>query len=142
MIRNAVRAATILLATLAVPAVIFAAPLPASAASSNNLCETNDPTTYCLGSANLDLYTSVTEQNPGRNLVQTPLGGTFENAPTYLLQFSADTTKCVAAQNDLIHVDIRPCNGGTGTVWARVKVADNVYRWINRYATQVNTHGD
>ncbi len=135
MIRNAVRAATILLATLAIPAAIFAAPLPASAGS-NHLCETYDPTTYCLGSANLDLYTSVYEANPGRNLIQTPLGTTFDHHPNYLLQFSADATKCVAVAGDLNTIEIRPCNGGTGIVWARVKDADNVFRWINRYATQ------
>jgi hypothetical protein len=83
----------------------------------------------------------VYERNPGRNLVQTPLGGTFDDAPTYLLQFSGDATKCVASANDLLSVEIRPCDGGTGIVWARVKDADNVYRWINRYATQNNVYG-
>ncbi|MGE5287478.1 MAG: hypothetical protein ACM3ML_09800 [Micromonosporaceae bacterium] len=138
MIRNALRAATLLLATLAIPAAILAAPLPANA-SPGHLCETYDPTSYCLGSANLNLYTWVRERIPGRDLTQSSLGGTFEGHPTYLLKFSADTSKCVAVSNDLAVVEIRQCNGGTGTVWARVTSSSGVYMWINRYAT--NSYG-
>ncbi|SRR6266487_550258 len=132
MIRNAVRAATVLLATLAIPAVIFAAPLPASAA--NNLCETNG-NNYCLGSADLNLYTAVTERKPGRNLIATPLGTTFDGFSTYLLQFSADATKCVASANNLVDVVIHPCNGGLGIVWAKDAITGHI-RWINREVSQ------
>jgi hypothetical protein len=141
MIRNAVRATTVLLATLAVPAVIFAAPLSASAANkplsasaANNLCETNG-NNYCLGSADLNLYTAVTESKPGRNLIATPLGGTFDGFSTYLLQFSADATKCVASADNLVDIVIHPCNGGSGVVWAKDSITGHI-RWINREVSQ------
>lgn len=52
MIGNTFRAGALLFTTLAIPVAVFAAPLPASAAT-GQLCETYDPTSYCLGSANL-----------------------------------------------------------------------------------------
>jgi hypothetical protein len=134
MIRNAVRAAAILCATLALPATILGVPLPASAANNNHLCETYSLTKNCVGSSSLNLYAGIGEANPGRNLVETPLGGSFDQDPTYLLQFSADPTKCVADGNDN-YLDIRPCNGGTGIIWARDTVSTGVYRWINLFAT-------
>jgi hypothetical protein len=127
-----------MLATVASAAAMLVAPLPASAAGPH-LCETYG--SYCLGSANLNLGTTVYETTPGRNLLQTSLGGTFDNHPTYELQFSADLSKCVASANDYDTVVIRACND-FGTVWARIKDDTNVYRWINRYATQHNSFGD
>jgi hypothetical protein len=133
MIRNAVRAATVLLATLAIPTVLFAAPLPASAAG-DTLCETYG--SYCVGSADLNLYTAMDERNPGRNLIETPLGGTYDGHPTYYIQFSADATKCVsAATPNFVRVVIHAC-GANGTVWAKVDISTGVFRWISRYASE------
>jgi len=139
MIRHPSRAASVLLATLALPLAVLAVPLPASAATPH-LCERYDPTVYCVGSASLDLYTSVTERDPGRDLTQVSLGGTFENAPTYSLEFSDDLSECVGVSNDIVKVEVRTC-GAVGTVWARVSEGSDLYAWINRYATQNNDQG-
>lgn len=132
MIRNSIRAATVALAALAIPAAILAAPLPASA-SSSRLCETSGA--YCIGSANLNLYTAVTESNPGRNIVAEPQGGMFEGLPTYLLAFSADPSKCVAAANNGVDVSIHPCNGGFGVIWALQVNSNGHLQWLNRAAS-------
>lgn len=140
MIRTCVRAAVILLAVLSVPIALLAAPTPARAAG-NHLCETYG--SYCVGSDNLDLFTAVVEKpkstGGGRNLIATPLGGSFHGFPTYLLQFSSDATKCVASANDPWGggVVIHPCNGGTGVVWARDTSTGHL-RWVNRYASGDN----
>jgi len=55
----------------------------------------------------------------GRNIIDTPLGTKFDNQyPEYLLQFADDATKCIAAANNGFDVVIKPCNGGSGVVWA------------------------
>src|SRR5205814_1707610 len=85
-------------------------PQPASAVSNPHLCETNG--SYCLGSQpDIGVARLVTEQSPGRNLVLTPLGGRYDNYPTYLIQFSADPTKCVGTDNTNV-IMIRPCSNG------------------------------
>jgi hypothetical protein len=63
MISQAIRAATLLLATLAIPAAVLVAPLSASAATSGSMCETYGA--YCLNTANFNLYTPVTESPYG-----------------------------------------------------------------------------
>ncbi len=135
MIRNLIRAGLLLLAGLAIPAAVLAGPLPAGAAApSGHLCETFG--SYCVGTDSLDMYTKVLERNPGRIINEISLGGSFEGHPTYLLQFAGNTAGCVASQNDLFGVDMRPCNGGTGTVWALVTSTAGHQMWLNRLATQ------
>jgi hypothetical protein len=135
VIRNAIRVAAISLATLAIPVTALTMAPPASA-SGARLCELWASNHYCLGSANTDYYTAIVTKSTGRNLVLTALGGTYQGAPTFLLQFSAQASDCVGVSNDLSHVEIKPCNGGTGTVWALPQ--SDPGRFINRYATEQN----
>ncbi len=138
MIRNAIRVGAIFLATLVIPVMALNA-IPASAASGQRLCEASG--SYCLGSANTSLYTAIVTKSTGRNLDQTPLGGMYQGEPTYLLQFSSAASDCVGVSNDVSHVEIKPCNGGTGIVWAKVDLGSGKSEWINRYATENNgTH--
>lgn len=141
MIRTTIRTILVMIVPLAIPAMIFGTALPASA-TNNKLCERNDPTVYCLSAASSSLYTAITEGDPGRDLAEVPLNGTFENAPTYLLQFTTHTADCVGVANDIAGgVEIKPCDGGTGVVWARVPDGTNTYLWINQYATLNNDQG-
>ena len=137
MIRNGIRGATILLAALASAAVMLVTPLPAFA-NGNHLCETYGPH-YCLGSTNLNVNTPVFETTPGRDLFLTQQAGSFDGYPIFVIQFGSDVSKCVAATY-ASGVFVGNC-GGTGTVWARITDSSNVYRWINRYASQHNPFG-
>ena len=139
MSREALRTVTILLAALVIPAAILAAALPASAAGSS-MCESYGK--YCLNTADFNLYTVVKEGISGRTINQVAQGGSAYGAPTYLLQFNGATSKCVGSSNDIQTVEIKPCNGGTGIVWARVTVSSNVYEWINVYASKTNSQGE
>jgi hypothetical protein len=138
MTRKAVRTVMIMLAALVIPAAILAVQLPASAAT-GQLCETYD--NYCLNTADFNLYTVVKESVNGRTISEDAQGGRYSNYPTYLLRFNGDPSKCVGSSNDIQTVEIKPCNGGTGVVWARVTVSNNVYQWINVYASQNNDQG-
>jgi hypothetical protein len=143
MRRNVVRRSILLVfAVLALPTVIFVGALPASAVSNPHLCETNG--SYCLGSQpDIGVARLVTEQSPGRNLVLTPLGGRYDNYPTYLIQFSADPTKCVGTDNTNV-IMIRPCSNGIGIVWAQQHIGTSgnlaEYQYINRAGS--NYYGD
>jgi hypothetical protein len=132
MIRNTIRAATAALAALAIPAAIFTAP-PAGASTAFHMCETYG--SYCVGSADLNLYTAVSERNPGRLIIPVSLGGEFDNYGTWLLEFNNDPSECVAAANNLSDVVIHPCNGGSGVVWARDNSSGND-KWINQEASE------
>ncbi len=122
-------------AALAIPAAMFAAPLPVSAATAFHMCESFG--NYCVGSADLNFGTAVSERIPGRLIIHDSLGGFFDNLPTYLLRFNADPTKCVAAASNLSDVVIHACNGGLGVVWARDHNSSSGNdRWINREASQ------
>ncbi len=138
MIGKALRTVAILLASLVLPGAILATELPASAAGSS-MCESYGK--YCLNTANFSLYTVVKEGISGRTINQVPLHGSAYGAPTYLLQFNGDTKRCVGSSNDIQRVEIKPCNGGTGIVWGRVKVKYNTYEWINVYASKHNIQG-
>lgn len=139
MITKAIRTVAILLAALAVPAAILATELPASAAGSS-MCESYGR--YCLNTNDFNLYTVVKEGISGRTINQVALGGTAYGAPTYLLQFNGATSKCVGSSNDIQTVEIKPCSGGIGVVWARVTVSSNTYEWINVYASNNNSQGE
>jgi hypothetical protein len=132
MVRDTVRIAMIALATLAAQAVFFAVPPTASASTGDTLCEASG--SYCLGAPNLNLDTRLDEAVNGRNLVETPLGGTFAGYSTYLLQFASDPSECVASSNSDFYVVIHVCNGGSGIVWAKDTSTSHI-RWINQYAT-------
>jgi len=121
-----------------IPVTVVTAALPASA-SGKRLCEAYSSNHYCLGSNNTDYYTAIVTKSTGRDLVATPLGTEYDGLPTYLLQFSAVAADCVGVTNDLSHADIKPCNGGTGIVWAKWDLGNGKYRWINRYASQNST---
>ena len=141
MIRKAVRTVTIMLAALVIPAAILAVQLPASAAT-GQLCETNNTNNYCLNTADFSLYTVVKEdRNNGRTISEDDQHGTYLHFETYLLRFKGDPSKCVGSSNDIQTVEIKPCNGGTGVIWAKDVEGNNVFRWINRYASENNTQG-
>jgi hypothetical protein len=59
---------------------------------------------------------------------------TFEGHEIYKIRFHADTTKCVAAANDLVRVVIHPCDG-VGVDWAVNPNANGHLRFINKEAT-------
>jgi len=153
MIRNTIGRVTVLLASLAALATIFITPLPASAIEQGRVCQTYaDPqgNRYCLGSANVDLYTHVTEKLKGRaggrQIIIVDSNTTYDNTgmEVYFLYFASDTTKCVASTNDGNSVDIRPCNGGTGTRWAFDGIGEPFYshgKWLNPHATSVHNDG-
>jgi hypothetical protein len=142
VIRKAVRTVMIMLAALVIPAAILTVQLPAGAAT-GQLCETNNTNNYCLNTADFNLYTVVKEggNGNGRTISEDAQGGKYANYPTYLLRFNGDSSKCVGSSNDIQTVEIKPCNGGTGIVWARVTVSNNVYQWINVYASKNNDQG-
>jgi hypothetical protein len=135
MIRQAFWAATVLIATLATSAALSAAPAAADTAVGNHLCEAYG-NQYCVGADNLDLYTHLVEQKPGRDITATRITpGSFEGLPIFFLEFNLDRNKCVASTNGTLFVDIRPC-GNTGTVWALAPGSSGNDLWINRYATE------
>jgi hypothetical protein len=113
-VRNAtfrlpIRALMVLLAALAVPAAVLAAPLPASAAGPH-VCETSG--NYCVGAPGLGVDAPVVETRSGRNITFLFLG----NAQ-YNLIIDAAPSECVAAANNGHDVVLHHCNGGLGTVW-------------------------
>ena len=126
MIRNAIRATSVLFATLAVPAGILAASSPASAAPSK-LCETNGHH-YCVGSASLSHFARVTERKPGRNIVVIPQSGGV------VLKFTAASNSCVAATNNKRFVTIKGCSGSLGIIWTQITTSNGHLRYINRRA--------
>jgi hypothetical protein len=114
MISKAIRAATLLLPTLAIPATVLAAALPASAATSGSMREVSGGQ-YCLNTANFNPYTPVTESGSGARTINAVLQN--KNQQIYLLEFKGDTSKCVAADNSGLHVEIKACNGSSGVYW-------------------------
>lgn len=138
MIRMPVRTAALMAAMLAIPAIAFTAPAPALASGGGTKCESSgDP--WCIGSADLQLDTAVAERMPGRNIIEQPLGTTYDGLHTFLLEFSADASKCVAAANwPSLNVKIHPCSGGSGVVWAQDESINGEVEWINRLASQNN----
>ncbi len=111
MSRKFIRTALVLAATLTIPAVMFVAPLPASAAN-NHVCETNG--SYCVGAPNLTLYAAVVETTTGRDI---NIDSASTGARDFYLKFSADTRLCVAAADNSSDVVIHSCNGGSGIIW-------------------------
>jgi hypothetical protein len=109
LLRKPARAVMVLLATLAVPVAVFAAPLPASAVG-NHLCETSG--NYCVGAPSLALYAPVVETISGRDIHLISLGNN-----QFDIELNAAPGECVAAANNGTDVVIHPCNGGLGTVW-------------------------
>jgi hypothetical protein len=130
MINTAVRRAAVLLATLAIPATLLVAPLPASAATSGSLCETNGA--YCVNTANFSLYTPATESLTNARTIeaepQIAPPGTDE------LVFKGDTSKCLGATNDGTKAEIKPCNGGSDIFWIEETSGGSAY-WENTGAT-------
>ena len=128
MAGRTMRRAVAMLAILAVPAVILAAPLPASAASSGRLCENSG--SYCLGSSSVQANAIVVEKplSGARSLTAVLQSGTFQGHAEYKLRFNANTTLCVAG-DVFENVIIANCTA-TGTNWAQAGT-----RWINRAET-------
>jgi hypothetical protein len=56
--RKVIRAASVLLSALAIPAAVLVAPLPASAAPGESICEAFG-NNYCLNSSNFNSFTPV-----------------------------------------------------------------------------------
>lgn len=123
MIRNAIRATAISLATLAVPALFAAAPATATASPSGAglsttlgvpLCEVHNFPNRCVGSANLDLYTSVRQSKVGRHIAIL-CDSTDTNC---IIKFTGAKNRCVAASVSTPHaVDIKQCSGTNGIIW-------------------------
>ena len=134
MIRKALWAAMVLIATLAAPAAVLAAPVAANAAVGNHLCEVYGHG-YCVGADDLNLYTRLVEQNPGRDITAVRLSGSFEEHPIYFLSFNLAPANCLASTNGTLFVDIRPC-GATGTIWALAPGSAGNDLWLNQFATQ------
>jgi hypothetical protein len=136
MISNKARAVAVMLATLAAPAVILAAPSPAFAGT--HLHETNGA--YFVNADNLNLYTPVVETSiTGRDLTISWDGTTyFDGFHAVEIYFNLDHSKCVAAANNLSDVNIHPCNGGSGVIWGEIPLdpTHGVYEFFNREATQ------
>lgn len=128
MISKAIRVATILVATLGILVAILAAALPASAATSGSMCETNG-NNYCLNTANFDLYTPVTESGSGARTINAVVQNASQH--TYLLQFNGDISKCVASDNNGYFVEVKACSGSNGVIWTSAGSG----MWINNYAT-------
>jgi hypothetical protein len=128
MLSKAIRTATVLLATLAVPAVVLAAPLPASAVNSGSLCEANGPQ-FCLNTANFNPYTPVTESGSGARTINAVPSGS-----NYLLKFNGDTSKCVAGTNNHLAVVVKVCNGSDGVLWTR-ETSNGSDMWVNNAAS-------
>jgi hypothetical protein len=124
MSRKIIRAASVLVATLGIPAAILASPLSASAAG-NHLCETNG--NYCVGAPSLATDAPVVETQFGRDINLLFLG----NAQ-YELQFNAAPSQCVAAANNGHDVVIHHCNGGLGVVWILFINSNGHLQWQNR----------
>jgi hypothetical protein len=140
MIRKPIRAVQVLLATLAIPIAMIAA-APTASAANPHLCETNGD--YCLGvQPDISEYRLLTASTPGRDLQLVPLGGRYDNHPTFLIQFTAKPSLCVGTDNDT-GVMIRACNGGIGIVWAQEYIGTTsgnlaVYKYINRNASNLH----
>ena len=128
MISRAIRIAAVLVATLAIPAAMLADALPASAAPSGSMCETNGHQ-YCLNTANFVLYTPVTESGSGARTINAVVQNASQH--TYLLEFNGDTSKCVASDNNGYFVEIKACSGSNGVIWTSTSSG----MWINNYAT-------
>jgi hypothetical protein len=131
MISKAIRAAAVLLTTLAIPAAVLAAPLPARAATT--ICEDHAP--YCLYAANFSNYTAVTEAISGRDIDAVLQNGEYQGHKLYLLQFHYATGECVAANNAGTKVETKACSGSTGVIWARVENS-SYDEWINQAASE------
>lgn len=130
MISKAIRTATLLLATLAIPAAVLVAPLSASAATSGSMCETYGA--YCLNTANFNLYTPVTESPYGHGA--RTIDAVLQNGSSFLLEFNGDKSKCVALNNSESGVVIKACNGGSGVIW--IKQGN---KWLNQLASTTGT---
>jgi hypothetical protein len=131
MIRTVTRAVVALLATLAIPAALFVAPLPASADSAiidTPIHEANGHG-WCIGSDTTDMFAPVVERScPGRKWDIIPVG---TQANQYELILHSDTSKCISAANNTHDVVFHPCDGGSGNVWIEEKTGGNTL-WLNR----------
>ena len=134
MIRKGIRSATVLLAALAIPVLILAAPPPASAAGTQ-MCEAYG--SYCLNTADFNLYTSVTESaNNGRTISAVLTSDTYNNQRVYILQLDGGTNKWVASSNNNTDVVIKYCNGGSDLAAEWLDKPDGNYdRWVSVAAT-------
>ena len=112
-----------------------------SASAATHMCETFDPTFYCVGTANLNQYTAAKEVlTGGRAVAINTDGGTYEGFQTATLQLTGGTNTCLVADplsNGSIVVD--PCSGVSGVTWA-LDVINGHYHFINKYWTEHN-HG-
>ena len=140
MIRRVLRATMVLVAVLPIGALAEQSPANAATDASTE-CETHG--SYCIGSADTNLYTHVSERNPGRSLLVVPTGGA---ATTFFIEFAPfDGSKCLAAKNDNHGVDIRPCDSPYAE-WFLPLDKDGVSRdlqnFFGRYLTGHNNGGD
>lgn len=146
MFRNVIRAATILIAAIAVavPAALAAsssaraserAPLTTAASDPVRLCETAN-VNRCVGSDSFALYEAVRQKNPGRDLgFETPGGGTCFVGDTCVIKFSGASNRCVAASTSNAHnVDIKQCSGTDGILWfVGTSSSGNSLEFVNKY---------
>ena len=97
---------------LAVSGLLLTAP-PAANASGFHICAVG-LVGDCIDATSLDTYTPVVGGSPGRDLV-TPSAGSGNQI---FLQFVLhNQTMCVAAENNGVKVNVKPCQGSEGVVW-------------------------
>jgi hypothetical protein len=132
--RSTIRRAAVTVAALAMPVMLFATAVPASAAG-GKLCETYG--SYCLNAQAISLYESIYEgpQSNARLLTAVKQSGTFEGHSQYKIKFTNSSSWCVGAidHGTEVDVDVKPCATDLSVIWAQ-----NGTRWINKYWTQHN----
>jgi hypothetical protein len=109
-----------LLMLLAATALALGVPVLSSApasATSYHLCEVYG-NNYCLGAADLNVGTAVTERVTGRDIEFKADGHYFDGYPTGTLKFTGATNRCAVSETYpyLIgfHVDVNYCSGVNG----------------------------
>jgi hypothetical protein len=135
MIRKVIRAASVLLSALAIPAAVLAAPLPANADSSGEtICEVNGGH-YCTNTTSFSSFTSVFEDSHSARTIDVVFQS--PNNTNYLLEFNGSflQSQCIAANNNEDRVVIKPCYGSIGVDWT-LKIVDGSDEWINNAATR------
>lgn len=136
MHRKISRLAALIAAAVGTAVAVVATPMSANATTDPHICEAFE-TPYCIGSPDLNLFTQLDERMPGREITITDLNAVLPHTgfEEFLLKFSADTSKCVAATDSLAFLAVHSCSDD-GTVWARDPQSNGNVLWINREATE------
>jgi hypothetical protein len=124
MNRSFVRPVSLLLAAAAIPAALFAAPVPVSA-NSGIICEASG--NFCIGASSLSAGTPVKEVSgsAARQITQVLVSGTTNQ---FTLVF-AGTSSCVTANNTLVFVESCSSNG---TVWIKQITSSTTFEFKSR----------